>query len=75
VKRALHDVTLDIPFGQRPFAMGARILNSVEIAIDIEQRDWLVTLIDAQRLAGAELIDAANSREGHFAAQRKKLML
>jgi hypothetical protein len=55
--------------------MGARILNSVEIAIDIEQRDWLVTLIDAQRLAGAELIDAANSREGHFAAQRKKLML
>ena len=56
--RASHFVALNVSFGQRSFLMGAGISESKEVALDVEQGDFLAFNVDQSSLAGRDLTRA-----------------
>ena len=56
--RASHFVALNVSFDQRSFLMGAGISESKEVALDVEQGDFLAFDVDQSSLAGRDLTRA-----------------
>ena len=56
--RASHFVALNVSLGQRSLLMGAGISESKEVALDVEQDDFLAFDVDQSSLAGRDLTRA-----------------
>jgi hypothetical protein len=59
VEIALDDVVFDIAFRQRAGPVGAGIVDDIELAVDIEDREYQVPHLDLERRTGRDVGSAA----------------
>ena len=68
---ALDDVVLEIAFGQRARPVRAHVVGDEELAADVEHRQRQILNLDLERVAGGDLVGAAQfdplSRHGRTA--------